>query len=201
VVSGLDFSAAAIDAARSLADSLGVSATFVVSDVYEAASAFGGQRFDIVYTGVGALCWLPSVPRWASAVASLVAPGGFLYLVEGHPFAEVLEESDAACVVSRDYFDSKPQVWDYPCTYTDGPELTATRSVEFQHTMGSVITSLIEAGLRIEFVHEYGYDAFRRFESMEPGEDGLYRFPPGRPRVPMLYSLRASRSRPGSAGD
>ena len=63
VVSGLDFSAPAITAASSLAAELGLDATFVVSDVYDAAAALGGQRFDIVYTGIGALVWLSGFRR------------------------------------------------------------------------------------------------------------------------------------------
>jgi SAM-dependent methyltransferase len=96
VVSGLDFSSAAVKAARSLATSVGIPASFVEADVYDAVAAFGGQRFDIVYTGIGALVWLPSVTRWASVVASLLAPGGFLYLVEGHPFAQILDDSSGS---------------------------------------------------------------------------------------------------------
>jgi len=65
VVSGLDFSRPAVSAASSLAAELGLPATFVVSDVYDAVAAFGGQRFDIVYTGIGALVWLPDIPGWA----------------------------------------------------------------------------------------------------------------------------------------
>ena len=48
--------------------------------VYDALTALGGRRFDIVYTGRGALCWLPDIPAWAKIVAGLVKPGGFLYL-------------------------------------------------------------------------------------------------------------------------
>ena len=68
------------------------------SDVYDAVAAFGGQRFDIVYTGIGALVWLPDIPRWARVVANLLAPGGFLYLVEGHPFVQILDESSGSAV-------------------------------------------------------------------------------------------------------
>jgi SAM-dependent methyltransferase len=192
VVSGLDFSAPAITQASSLAATLGIPATFVVSDVYDAASAFDGAQFDIVYTGIGALVWLPSVTRWASVVSSLLAPGGFLYLVESHPFVEVLEEAADSFVVERDYFDSSGSVEDWPYTYTDGPALTYTRSVQFRHSLGSVVSALAEAGLRIEFLHEFDFDAFQRFRSLKLGADGGYRVPPGRPRVPMMYSLRAA---------
>jgi SAM-dependent methyltransferase len=193
VVSGLDFSSAAVKAARSLATSVGIPASFVEADVYDAVAAFGGQRFDIVYTGIGALVWLPSVTRWTSVVASLLAPGGFLYLVEGHPFAQVLDDSSGVRV-ARDYFDSAGHMEDYPFTYTDGPALSHTVGVEFQHGIGSIITALTETGLRIEFVHEYDFEAFQRFESLERGPEGLYRFSAGQPRIPMMYSLRASRA-------
>jgi SAM-dependent methyltransferase len=191
LVSGLDFSGPAISAASALASELGIEATFVVSDVYDAVAALGGRRFDIVYTGIGALVWLPDIPRWARVVAGLLAPGGFLYLVEGHPFAQILDDA-TGLVVSRDYFDSGPTVEEYAHTYTDGPELEHVRTVEFQHGVGEVITALIEAGLRIEFLHEFDFDAFGRYESLRRQDDGTYRFPPGRPRVPLIFSVRAS---------
>lgn len=192
LVSGLDFSPPAVSAATSLARSLGINATFVVSDVYDAAAAFSGQRFDIVYTGIGALVWLPDIPRWAQVVASLLAPGGFLYVVEGHPFAQVLDEDSAELVVARDYFDVSPEVTDWPHTYTDGPELEHVRSVGFQHGMGEIVSALTAAELRIEFLHDFEFDAFGRFESLGRRGDGTYWLPPGRPRVPMIFSLRAS---------
>jgi SAM-dependent methyltransferase len=101
LVSGLDFSAPAISAASSLAVSLGLPAEFVVADVYDAVAAFGGQRFDVVYTGIGALVWLPDVPRWARVVAGLLAPGGFVYLAEAHPFAQILESGSSGLWVAR----------------------------------------------------------------------------------------------------
>jgi hypothetical protein len=144
-------------------------------------------------------------------VADLLAPGGFLYLVEEHPFVQILDDAagasgaaDASGVagagglcVARDYFDAAPQVEDYPYTYTDGPALEHTRQVEFQHSLGEIVTSLAEAGLRIEFLHEYDFDAFGRFDSLQRREDGTYRFAPGQPRVPMQFSLRASASGSG----
>jgi SAM-dependent methyltransferase len=194
-VSGLDFSVPAIEAARGLAAELGIRASFVTSDVYDAAAAFGGRRFDIVYTGIGALCWLPDIAGWARVVAELLRLGGFLYLVEGHPFAQVLDDQDGGSVVSRDYFDDTPQLEACPYTYTDGcAELAHPEQVEFPHTMGEILTALARAGLRLEFVLEHDFELFARFESLHRQPDGTWRFPPGRPRLPMLYSLRASRA-------
>jgi SAM-dependent methyltransferase len=100
LVTGLDFSEPAIEAARSLAAGLAIDASFVRADVYDAVSALGGQRFNVVYTGTGALVWLPDIARWAQVVAALLEPGGFLYLVEGHPFAQVLDDAQGASSVT-----------------------------------------------------------------------------------------------------
>ena len=67
-MTGVDFSAPAIEQASALAARTGADARFVCADVYEAAEAVGRGAFDLVFTGVGALCWLPSVDRWARVV-------------------------------------------------------------------------------------------------------------------------------------
>jgi SAM-dependent methyltransferase len=193
LATGLDFSAPAIEAARSLAGELGIPASFVVSDVYDAVAALEGQRFDIVYVSIGSLVWLPDVPRWAHTAAALLAPGGFLYLVDGHPFAGILDRATGA-MVTDDYFDGAPQVIDWPWSYTGkSSPLAHQRNVQFQHTVGEIVTAIAGAGLRIEFLHEHDFDVFQRFDSLQPQGDGSYRLPPGRPRIPMLLSLRASR--------
>jgi len=144
--------------------------------------------------------WLPDIPRWARTAAALLAPGGFLYLVDGHPFAQILDSATGA-VVTDDYFDGAPQVIDWPWTYTGtSSPLTHQRNVQFQHTVGEIVTAIAEAGLRIEFLHEHDFDDFQRFDSLQRQADGSYRLPSGRPRIPMLLSLRASRpGQPGSA--
>lgn len=189
---GLDFSEPAIRVARTLAEETGLAgrARFVVSDVYASQEALHQQSFDIVYTGLGALVWLPDLNRWAQIVASLLNPGGFLYLVEFHPFADVL--GDDGRTVAQDYFDTRPQYEDYPYTYTDGPALTRARSVQWQHPLGNVVTALARAGLRLDFVHERDVTLFPRYPVLEHS-GGEYRFPAGHPRIPLMYSLRAVR--------
>jgi hypothetical protein len=75
-VMGLDFSAPAVEEASKLAAELGLDAGFVRSDVYEAQSALGGRDFDVVYTGLGALNWLPDIRRWAGVAPPSSGPGG-----------------------------------------------------------------------------------------------------------------------------
>ncbi|MFG3202095.1 class I SAM-dependent methyltransferase [Streptomyces sp. NPDC048192] len=196
-VVGLDFSAPAVEAARSLAAGLGHGperAAFVTGDVYDAAEAVPEPSYDIVYTGLGALCWLPDVRRWAETAASLVAPGGFLYLAEFHPITEVLDGETGTRVV-RDYFDRNAQVWDEPGSYADLTAATVhNRSVQWQHTLGDVVSALAATGLRIEFLHEHDVSLFPRFANFEV-RDGYHRFPADHPRIPLIYSLKATKSR------
>ncbi|RZQ65854.1 SAM-dependent methyltransferase [Amycolatopsis suaedae] len=165
-------------------------ASFATADVYDAPEVLAGQRFDIVYTGIGALVWLPDLTRWARVVTDLLADGGFVYLAELHPVTDVLD--DDGTTVTHDYFRDGGETYDDAHTYTDGPPLTSTASTQWQHPLGEVVTALARAGLRIEFLHEHPFSLFERFPGLERGESGEYRFPAGRPRVPLLYSIRAS---------
>ena len=83
-VTGLDFSPMAIAAARDFARRAGTEVTFVEASVYDAAAALG-RTYDIVFVTWGAIHWLPDIFRWAEVVASLLRPGGRLYLLDGHP--------------------------------------------------------------------------------------------------------------------
>ncbi|MEV0821052.1 class I SAM-dependent methyltransferase [Nonomuraea rubra] len=188
-VTGLDFSGAAIEQARKIAAECGLPARFVTADVYDAPRALG-ETYDIVYTGVGALVWLPDLTRWAEAVAALLNPGGFLYLAEFHPFTNVLDD-DTGATVTRDYFDCTPQVWEYPYSYTGGQALEHRTSVQFEHGLGDVVSAIAAAGLRLEFLHEHDHTLFRRFTNLVEA-DGGYRRPDGAPRIPLMFSLRAS---------
>jgi SAM-dependent methyltransferase len=189
---GLDFSERAIRVARTLAGETGLTARaqFVVADLYSALDALPGPRFDIVYTGLGALVWLPDLDRWAEIVAALLNPGGFLYLVEFHPVTDML--GDDGRTVEHDYFDTGGQNLDHPYTYTGGPAMTHTRQVQWRHPLGQVVTALARAGLRLDFLHERDVTLFPRFPALQ-ASSGEYRFPAGHPRLPLMYSLRATR--------
>jgi 2-polyprenyl-3-methyl-5-hydroxy-6-metoxy-1,4-benzoquinol methylase len=188
-VAGLDFSRPAVEAARSLAAEAELDAEFVCASVYEAPAALGGRRFDIVYTGLGALNWLPDVTRWARVVADLVAPGGFLYLSEFHPIADVFADQDLT--IEHDYFQTESFTFDDPGTYADLEARTEhNRAEQWQHPLGEVVSAVIAAGLTIELLHEHDHTLFPRWPFLER-EGAAYRFPPGHPRLPLMFSLLA----------
>ncbi|MEO3868973.1 class I SAM-dependent methyltransferase [Nonomuraea sp. B12E4] len=198
-VTGLDFSEAAIDQARAVAAECGIPARFVTADVHDAVEALG-ETYDIVYTGIGALVWLPDLTRWAETVAALLNPGGFLYLAEFHPFADTMDDATGT-TVTHDYFDRGPHVWEEPHTYTGDDVLEHQTSVQFQHGLGEVVSAVAAAGLRVEFLHEHAHTLFQRFGTLVGG-GAEYRRPEGAPGIPLMYSLRASSgSGPLPAGD
>jgi SAM-dependent methyltransferase len=194
-VTGLDFSPVAIDAAREIARRAGLSdrSEFVCSDVYEATTVLDHATFDIVYVSLGALCWLPSVDRWAEQVGALVAPGGRFYFHESHPLAWSLAAD--SLVIENTYFEeAEPFVEDSEQTYTDSPRpLVHQRSYEWNHGIGEIVTALIRHGLRLDWLAEHDWTAWPRFPWLVRHDDRTWRPPAGIPRVPLSFSLVATR--------
>ena len=195
-VTGLDFSASAIESATALAKRLGSAATFVEADVYRARDVLHGA-FDVVYTGRGALNWLPDLGRWAEVVASLLAPGGVLYLIEIHPLVLCLDDDKVALSTNYSYFFEPEGVrleegGDYA---EPTAELHATATHEWTHHLGEVIRAVLDAGLVLELVSEHDHLCYQPWPFLEPDpvHKGIFRLPPGQPKIPLLYSLKARR--------
>lgn len=193
-VVGLDFSPPAIEVARSIAAKAGIEATFEVGDVLEASTILD-RRFDIVYTGIGALCWIDDLRRWAGQIGELLVPGGRLYLVEIHPITDVFDKD--GLTVEHHYFDhGVPSRDETPGTYADeGADTRNNLTYQWTHTLDAVLSSLLDAGLTIESFSEHDGTVFRQFGNLESDPtDRTFRFPPGHPRLPLMYSLRAVKS-------
>lgn len=190
-VTGLDFSAPAVEAANEIAARAGIDARFVAGDVYDAVELLGDRQFDITYTGLGALDWLPDIRRWAAVMAALTRPGGTFYIAEFHPIHCVFGDDDLT--VAHPYFTTVAQQWDDDGSYADeGAKTVHNTTLEWLHGLGEIVTALIEAGFTVEFLHEYDYLLFPRWPFLV--HDGsTYRFPPGMPSLPLMYSLRARR--------
>ena len=142
------FSERAIEQARDLAAATGLDARFVVSDVVELPASLEGD-FDVVFTSLGVLSWLPDVPRWAEVVAHFVRPGGF-HIAEAHPFAWAFDDEDTATELRLRYHywpSQEPLVFPDTESYAD-PEVPVEAPVEYawQHSMGEIVTSLASAG-------------------------------------------------------
>jgi SAM-dependent methyltransferase len=192
---GLDFSPQAIRTARALAGELNVEAEFIEGRAEEARALVRGV-FDIVYVTWGAIPWLPDLHAWAGVVASLLAPQGYLYLAEGHPFLYMLDERDPGLKPGYDYRSAPdaPIATDEETTYTgDATRLVNRRNYSWNHSMSDVVMAILEAGMRLEFLHEHEEIPWAFAPMMEkvPESNGMYRLPRGFPHLPLAFSLRA----------
>jgi 2-polyprenyl-3-methyl-5-hydroxy-6-metoxy-1,4-benzoquinol methylase len=195
-MTGLDFSSAAIEEARALAAKSGDDVSFVESDVYDAATVLGRERYDLVFTGIGALCWLPSIARWAATVADLLKPGGRLFIREGHPMLWALADArpDGLLVVDLPYFArDEPSVWEDGGTYVETDVVfTANTTHEWSHGLGEIVTALIAEGLQITGLDEHDSVPWDALPGQMTNDDrGEWRLTDRPWRLAASYTLQA----------
>ena len=193
---GLDRSPSALAAARALAARAGEVVRFVESDAYDAVTALGAGSADLVYTGIGAICWLPDIRRWAEVVAALLRRGGRLFMREGHPMLWTLcdPRPDGLLVVEFPYFETGGTVFSEDTTYAGAGTVAAPESVSFNHGLGEIFTALRDAGLRTTELVEHREVPWNPLgDAMVPSADfpGEFVLAEGRDRVPMTYTLQA----------
>jgi SAM-dependent methyltransferase len=181
-----------------LAERTGDAVDFVEAEVYDAPRVLGRERFDLVYTGVGALCWLPSVRRWGEVVAELLRPGRRLFIREGHPMLWVLDDRrrDGLLVVDYPYFErQEPLVEEASGTYVQ-TAATFSDSVHhlWNHGLGEIVTALLDAGMELIALTEHDSVPWEALpERMEQIDGGEWRVRDRPWRVPHSYTLQAVR--------
>jgi SAM-dependent methyltransferase len=197
-MTGLDFSPASLAQARRIAGLAGADVRFVEAEVYGAAGALGPEPFDLVYTGIGALCWLPDIARWARVVAGLLRPGGRLFLREGHPMLWALDDArpDGLLAVEYPYFErGEPLVVDEGGTYVETDVVfTHNRTHEWNHGLGEIVTALMSAGMDLTGLTEHDsvpWDALPG--QMERIGGGEWRLADRPWRLAHTYTLQAVR--------
>jgi SAM-dependent methyltransferase len=193
-VVGVDFSSESLDIARTRVAQAGLTdrVSFVETSVYEAPSVLK-ETFDVVYTSWGVLSWLPDIGRWAAIVATLLHPGGFLYLAESHPYAEALRWSESTYGGATPHFD------DSQGDYTDdGARFMHPESWNWSHGLGEVVTAVANAGMQIDFLHEHPEVAWHLND-----EEHLHKRPDGmwedlQATLPLSYSIKATKLSAGT---
>jgi SAM-dependent methyltransferase len=197
-MTGLDFSPASIEQARRLAETAGPMVEFVEAEVYDAPAVLGRERFDFVFTGIGAICWLPSIRRWAEVVAELLVPGGWLFIREGHPMMWTLaDRDDDLLVVEQSYFErAEPNVWDEGGTYVETDvQFETTVTHDWNHGLGEIVTALLDVGMELRMLVEHDSVPWEAFPGhMERTGEKEWRLADRPWRLPHSYTLRAVKS-------
>ncbi|MEQ9490092.1 MAG: methyltransferase domain-containing protein [Alphaproteobacteria bacterium] len=198
IPTGIDISDAAIAAARGLAKQTGLNADFVCCDVADTEKHVTGP-YDIVFLSWGALCWIRDFPGLARMAAALLAPGGCFYAIDGHPMALAADETwtpeTGPIRLTHDYQSgAEPEGYDWGPDYADPTQTSSSpQAYDWGHGLGRVVTSLIDAGLTVDFLHEHDRIVWRMFPGMVEARAGWWRLPDGMPHMPVSYSIRATK--------
>ncbi len=190
-VTGADFSPIAIDAARELSKKADLPARFICSDIYELPHVLE-DKFDILFTSIGVLCWLKDLRKWASVIAHFLKPGGFFYIMDGHPLLYTFDDEGNWKFMLSYFHKPEPYVWEgeHP-DYMDPSHISYATTYEWQWTVSDIINAVLGAGLRLEFFNEFGALSDPVYPEMKPDGKGLYTFPNMPVPLPILFSLRA----------
>lgn len=192
-VTGVDFSPISINEARELSQRAGLPAKFVCSDIYDLPNKLD-DKFDVVFTSVGVLCWLKDLDEWARIVAHYLKPGGFFYIMDGHPLHYTFDDEGNWTFQLSYFHNPSPYVWEGENTdYMDPTYTTKSSTYEWQWSISDIVNAVIKAGLRIEFFNEFGALADPVYPEMVEIGEGLYSFPGMPVEMPILFSLKASK--------
>jgi hypothetical protein len=172
-----------------------------------AAAAGAGVQYEVVFSSYGAMHWIANLEAWAAGIAHLLAPGGWLTIVDFHPaermfdrnwahdgayFPTVEERVDTHTEGVIDYVARTPGHLT-PFDYQVGTEdfHNPIRCHTFVWTLGEMVTAIAGAGLCLEILREYPHTIAHRFDRMREIDHYRTLPPEDVPSVPLLYGLRA----------
>jgi SAM-dependent methyltransferase len=195
-VTGVDASTRSIAVARSLANQLQLEAEFIEADVYKIESRLT-KKFDIVYASHGVLGWLPELKTWGKIIGELLASGGIFYIAEIHPFPLLFgrhgKDHEALELQYRYFPRDEPLELSVTGSYVDRTAVVDAKvQYRWPHSIGELISAVADAGLHIQFVHEFPFMVYQGLSFLERRDDGLWWIPNGMAvDLPLSLSLRA----------
>ena len=137
----------------------------------------------------------PDIDRWAKVVAHLLAPGGRLFVREGHPVLWALDyEIPDALVIAHAYFETvDPIIDDEDTTYVEtAARLVNTVTHSWNHGLAEIITALMRHGLKLtEFVEHMSVPWAALPEQMVSAGAGEWVLRENPARLPLSYTIQA----------
>lgn len=190
IVTGVDLSNKAIDFAKQLSREINIPSKFICSDVYKLQKILN-KKYDIIFASYGALCWLSDIKKFAKIVSDFLKKGGIFYIVELHPFTNILS---CDFKISYQYFDKIPSMDDSPGTYADWNANIKSPTYLWNYTMSDIINALTEEGLKINYLHEFPFTMYDQFPGlMRKNKKGQYFLKNKQIQIPLLFSLKATK--------
>lgn len=196
-VIGLDLSPESLRRANRIAGRAGAEIDFVQANVYDARRAVT-EDFDLVYTSLGVLCWLPDVDEWARVVHSLLMPGGRFIIRDDHPmFMAIGEDVSEGLKIEQPYFQQRaPQAWEDDGSYIDAkhaPRIQRTKSHEWNHSISEILTAVLNTGLVIDSFEETNHSAWRPWPHLMERDGDTFRLRENPDRLALQWVMSAHR--------
>ena len=128
-------------------------------------------------------------------------PGGILYITELHPIVNVFDDEVTEPILRLRYpywTPTRPMKFENIGSYADRTKrVTVPHEYDWSHSLGEIVTAIADAGLSIEFLHEFDFVEWSIPPLVERDGD-VWRMPPGRfgdpeGQLPLSFSLRASK--------
>lgn len=187
-VTGVDISDKSIEFAKKLSEETKIPAEFICSDIYKLPKVLN-KKYDIIFASYGVLCWLSSIDKFAKIISRFLKKGGVFYIVELHPFTNILS---CDFKIFYNYFDKTPSIDDSPGTYADWNAKIKSPTYLWNHTLGDLVNALIKEGLKLQFLHEFPFTMYDQFPGfMKKNKKGQYVFKNKNIQIPLLFSLKA----------
>ncbi len=185
---GIDLSDKGIQLAKELNSELQLDATFTCCNVLE-TSKYIQEQFDIVYTSYGVIGWLPDLKPWGQMIAERLKKGGVFYMVEFHPIAWMFDYTKKEPTIAYGYQQKEAIYEEYEGTYANTASKMISKEYGWNHGLGEIISSLTQAGLTIEYLHEYDESPYDIFPDLIKTKEGMY---VSKDKLfPLLFAIKA----------
>ncbi|QQG40641.1 MAG: class I SAM-dependent methyltransferase [Candidatus Levyibacteriota bacterium] len=190
ITTGVDLSDKAIEFAKELSKETHIPSTFICSDFNKLPKALN-KKFDIIFMSYGVLCWITDINKWAKIISHFLKKGGTFYIIELHPFTNILSYDFK---ISYNYFDKGPDIDDSEGTYADWNAPIKSPTYVWSYTISNVINALTQQGLKIEYVHEFPFTMYDQFPGfMKINEKNQYVLKNKKIQIPLLFSIKATK--------
>ena len=198
IVTGVDLSDEAIKLAREINAELKLNAGFICSNIYDlvdktnvGSANLKKESFDIVFTSYGTIGWLPDLDKWAEIISFYLKPGGVFYIADFHPALWMMD--DDFKYVKYDYFNTSIIQEETAGTYTDRNAAIKSTEYNWNHSFAEIFSALLKHQMIIKEFMEFPFSPYNCFNNVEQGADDMWRIKDMNGKLPMLYSIKATK--------